>query len=355
MSQKYMVYITSAEVSDHTTASPIETQQSHACSTQASESSTTCGSIHSPSISPPLSEGFQKPPFECGCGKCTLSSFIERGCPMPFSSKDTFLKLGQLTDEQQEDFRERLAFESQRMMMHFQTLVSKTMESLIRQNVSFDRLVAHIMTLGAFDPVYIKPQLPLFQDRHNELKAADTIPKIFLVINGYISFFNYDIIEHIINVLGTDEDKVNLQSYKNKFDRYVRQRIYQCGPHLESETDHSIIFVKLDSRYDNYTGAEIKRFCRKLSETLHVSSKGVMRLCEVHEGCIQLTFQVPSFVQQKIFPLSKEQEKALAAMGVMKLTCGEYQFLVRLSGSTCQCIVSVHVYCRFGMRCGSWG
>ena len=61
-----------------------------------------------------------------------------------------------------------------------------------------------------------------------------------------------------------------------------------------------------------------------------------MRLCQVNEGCIQLTFQVPSFVQQKVFPLSKEQEKALAAMGVMKLTCGEYQFLVRLSESTCQ-------------------
>ena len=277
---------------------------------------------------------------------------------MPFSSKDTFPKLGELTDTQQEDFRERLAFESQEIMLQFQTLVSKTMESLIKQNVSLDRLVAHIMTLGAFDPVYIKPQLPLFQDRHNELKAADTIPKIFLVIYGYISFFDYDVIEHIINVLGTDEDEVNLQSYKNKFDHYVRRRIYQCGPHLESEMDHPNISVKLDSRYDNYTGAEIKRFCRKLSETLHVSSKGVMLLCRVEKGCIQLTFQVPSFVQWKTFPLSKEQEKDLAAIGVMKLTCGEYQFLVRLSGCACQCIVSVYVYCWFmnevwklGLRC----
>ena len=42
-----------------------------------------------------------------------------------------------------------------------------------------------------------------------------------------------------------------------------------------------------------------------------------MLLCRVVEGCIQFTFQVPSFVQQKIFPLSKEQEKALAAMGVI--------------------------------------
>ena len=107
--------------------------------------------------------------------------------------------------------------------------------------------------------------------------------------------------------------------------------------------DHPNIFVKLDSRYDNYTGAEIMRFCHKLSETLHVSSKGVMRLCQVDEGCIQLTFQVPSFVQQVVFPLSKEQEKVLADMDVMELTCGEYQFLVRLSKFTCQQIKPLFV------------
>ena len=80
-----------------------------------------------------------------------------------------------------------------------------------------------------------------------------------------------------------------------------------------------------------------------------------MRLCQIHaeEGCIQLTFQVPLFVRQKIFPLSKEQEKALEAMGVTKLTHGEYQFLVRLSDSTC--LNALHVYCRCGMRHRSMG
>ena len=75
-----------------------------------------------------------------------------------------------------------------------------------------------------------------------------------------------------------------------------------------------------------------------------------MRLCQIHvdEGCIQLTFQVPLFVRQKVFPLCKEQEKALGAMGVTKLTRGEYQFLVRLSESTC-----LNTYCRCGMR--HWG
>ena len=241
-----------------------------------------------------------------------------------------YLKLSELTDEQQEGLKERLRFESQEIIMRFQELVSVTIESLISRNVSLDRLVSHVMTLGAFDPVHIKPQVPIFQECRKELNMADSIPKIFLVLQDYFSFFNYDIIEHIIKMLGTREDKAELQSYKMKFNQYVRRRIYECQPYFgpESKTDHPNIFVKLDSRYDNYTGAEVKRFCRKLSETLHVSSKGVLRLCQVEKGCIQLTFQVPSFVQQKIFPLSREQERTLEAMGIISFTCGEYHFLV---------------------------
>ena len=315
-----------AETRVQTVETQLEDQTKH---TPGSESQATSSARCSNSSSPPPSEASQKPPFGCGCGSCTLFSFIERGCPTPFSSKNTFpyLKLSGLTDEQQENLKERLRFETREIMMRFQELVSATIKSLIRQNVSVDELVPHVMTLGAFDPVVKEPQVPLFQDCLKELKAAVTISKVFMVLNDYFSFFNYDIIEHIIKVLGTIEDKAELQKYKDKFDQYSRRRIFECGPHFgpEKEKDHPDIFVKLDSRYDNYTVAEIKGFCRKLSEILHLSSKGVLRLCRVEKGCFQLTFQVPSFVQHETFPLSNKQERTLKAEGVIKLACGEYQ------------------------------
>ena len=89
--------------------------------------------------------------------------------------------------------------------------------------------------------------------------------------------------------------------------------------------------MKVDSQYDNYTVTEIEEFRRKLIKLLRVSSQGILRLCQVDKGCVQLTFQMPLFVQQEIFPLSGEQERSLAAMGVVRLTCGEYQFPVKLS------------------------
>ena len=75
---------------------------------------------------------------------------------------------------------------------------------------------------------------------------------------------------------------------------------------------------------------ELKKFQYRLSRILHVSPQSVLRLCRVEEGCLQLIFQVPSFVQQKIFQLSSEEENALVAEGVIRLTCGDYQFAASL-------------------------
>ena len=261
--------------------------------------------------------------------------------PIPSTSSFPYLNLSGLTNQQQQELEGRLRFESREIMMRFQELVSATIKSLITRNVPLDELVSHVMTLGAFDPVFKEPQVPLFQYCFRELKAADTIPKIFLVLKDYFSFFNYDIIEHVITVLGTEEDKANLQSYKNKFNQYAKRRIYECGPHFGpiSDTDHADVFVKVDSRYENYTVEEIKGFCNKLSETLHVSSQGVLRLCRVEKGCFQLTLQLPFFVKQDIFPLSREEEMTLEAMDVIELTCLEYHFLVKVvSLSKCHCI-----------------
>ena len=217
-------------------------------------------------------------------------------------------------------------------MMQFQELVSATIKSFKRRCVPLDELVSHVMALGAFDPVFKEPQVSVFHHYFEELKAADTIPKVFLILNDYFSFFNYHIIEHIIKELGTEKDKAELQRYKEDFNQYARRRIYESLPEFGpiSEADHADIFVKVDSHYEKYTVAEIEGCRHKLSKILRVSSQGILRLCRVDKGCSQMMFQVPSFVQHQIFPLSKEQEKALETLYVIRLTCGKYQFLVKL-------------------------
>jgi len=188
----------------------------------------------------------------------------------------------------------------------------------------------HLITLD--DPVFKDSQEPVLHQQFKHLEKAERISDIFWILKDYMSFFNYHIIKHIIKVLGTKEDKDRLKEYKKKFHQYAKRRVYECPPQFgpESKAGHADVFVKVDSQYENYTVTEIEGFRQKLSGILRVSSQGVLRLCRVEKGCFQLLFQVPSFVQRVIFPLSREQERALAAEGVIRLTCGEYQFQVSI-------------------------
>ena len=214
-------------------------------------------------------------------------------------------------------------------MIRFQELVSAAIKSFESRCITVDDIVSALMTLGAFKPVIKEPQLPALRHCLGELKAARSIENAFMVLKDYFSFFNYHIIEHIIKQLGTKEDKAELQKYKNDFNQYAKRRIFECPPELGAVIDDGNVdlFVKVDSKYDNCTVEEINKFCHKLSEILCVSTQGILRLCRVEKGCVQLMLQVPTFIQQEIFPLSREQEKDLMAVGVIRLRCGKYQFL----------------------------
>ena len=285
--------------------------------------------------SSPQSKGSQKPPFGCGCGKCTFYSYIESGCPNPIPSASSFpyLNLSGLTREQKQTLMGRLQFETKTIMLKFQHVVSVIIKSLKNRQVAVRELVSHLMSLGTFDPVFKEAQVPLLLNCYKDLMNAETIPDVFLQLKDYFSFFNYHIIDQIITELGTDEDRQELQKYKDIFQVYAKRRIYECLPQFGpvSGTDHADIIVKLDFPYESYTLEEIQHFQNRLCELFRIiSSQGILRLCRVDEGCFQLMFQVPSFVQQKIFPLSSEQERALVAERVIKLTCGNYKFVAKV-------------------------
>ena len=293
---------------------------------------TTSAAIQGSSTIHLSSRGSEKPPFGCGCGKCTFSNFMVIGCPKPTPSVSSFpyLDPSEVTPERQQVLRGKLRTESKGINMQFQHLVSSTLTSLKEQCVTVCDFLPHLMTFGTDEPVLKNSQAPIFDERLNDLEKAGNLSEVFMGLKDYMSFFNYHLIEHIINVLGTKEVKTELKKYKTSFQQYAQRRVYECPPQYGpvSEVSHADIFVKIDSRYENYTLAEIEDFRQELSILLGVSSKGVLRLCRVEKGCFQLTFQVPSFLQQAIFPLSREQERALEAEGVIRLTCGEYQFQV---------------------------
>ena len=268
--------------------------------------------------------------------------------PTSVTSSFPYLKASGLTPEQQEGLKIRLCVESEDMVRKFGHLRSRVYESLCERNVPVDKLVTHLLSLGAFDPVHMESQKPALQTFFQELRNARSIEDVLYIIRNCISFFNYHVIEHIVNELGTDQDRAELQNYERDFNEYSKRRVCECPPEYgpKSDADHVNLVVKKASVYEEFTVKELKKFEYRLSRIFCVTPPSVLRLCRVEEGCLQLIFQVPSFVQQEIFPLSSEQESALAAEGVIRLTCGDYQFSAKVctvSGKVCSyCIVTCH-------------
>ena len=231
-----------------------------------------------------------------------------------------------MSREDKEYLKQRLYSESVEIMYKFQELFSATIKSLKERKVTVKELLNHIRCLGALEPVYENSKLGCL--RH-ELRETESIDDVMSVVSEYSSFFNYHMIENIINHLGGEKDRNNLANYLQDFTEYVsKRRVFECPSEVGTlnESGRSNMFVTLDKSYDNCTVSSLKTFEKELGKILKVPSDVVVILCRIAPGSLRLIFQIPLFVQKAVFPLSSEQEVALTKLGVVQLSCGEYHF-----------------------------
>ena len=222
----------------------------------------------------------------------------------------------------------KVCSESQHIKYKFQELFTSTRKSLWKEKVSVKELVHHLECLGSVKPSYkdagespLRRQLPA-------LANAKTVDDVMSVVKDYCPFFNYRMLEHIINEFGTKQDKLNLSKYKEDFAKYAECCVIECPVEVCSmdEDAHSNIFVTLDDSFDDCTVSHLNIFIDNLWKTLNISSHVHLKLCHICRGSLTLIFQLPTFVQQAIFPLSGQQEKVLTDLGVVKLSCGVYMY-----------------------------
>ena len=236
-----------------------------------------------------------------------------------------------LNQEEKELLHQRLYADSEDMMYKFQDLFTATSDSLQERDVPVAKLIHHLELLGSIKPTYKDSGLPLLRHQLPGLANAQTVDAVMSVVKDYCSFFNYRMLEHIISKFGTEQDKEKLATYKEDFAKYGEHHIFECPSVVGEmcEEGHANMFVTLDDSFDGCTINHLQSFIGNLRKVLGISSDTVLKLCRIESGSIKLIFQLPHFLQQAIFPLSSEQEEALADLGVVELSCGDYQFTRR--------------------------
>ena len=223
----------------------------------------------------------------------------------------------------------------------FAKLAAYIFQSLVTRNISKDSLVACLMGFSCLAKTTDdKNQLMFRKQRRKFEDPSATVATVWKVIGNYFSFFDYDILELIVDNLGTDQDRQNLASYKDEFKAYAKQRLVidltsEDSPSTDSENPSNPVLVILDSSYDVCETEELKRLQINLSKLLNLK-EGVLQLRKVRKNCVQLVFELPEFIIGTIFPLSPDQESALPKLGVVQLDCGDYHFRAKV----CLCDLS---------------
>ena len=245
--------------------------------------------------------------FHCPCKKCSLESYLDEGCPNSNSKLFPYLKLDDVDEDSKKNLMHKLSTQSAEMIKEFSELFDKTCASLSKREINVESLAVRVLGLGAYRSSLIHK--PLMHEAEMELKTAKSIESAFLVLRPYMSFFNFELLEHIIEseMLCSDDDRIRMKEYRSKFERYCKRKVFevpydaigQITSNLKTPKKETFAVLITDDEKDLI---DVKKAEGKFATLLNVRPS-TLYLHKIDVGCLLLVFSVPEFVAQNLFPL----------------------------------------------------
>ena len=166
--------------------------------------------------------------FQCPCGNCDLISYVEKGCPKTSCQCYPYLPLDQLSRDDKEDLIQKLSDDTANIIQTFADLLSSTAKSLKERNTTVKELVRVALELGMYKSE--RNQVPLLAEDRSELVNANSIDDAFITLGKHMSFFNYEILGHIIRQLGNDNDYKQLEEFCTTFKVFCQRKVFEVSP-----------------------------------------------------------------------------------------------------------------------------
>ena len=60
-----------------------------------------------------------------------------------------------------------------------------------------------------------------------DIKNAKNVSQVFMTLRDYISFFNYEIVQYLIELLGSPDDKTQLREYCSALDQFSQRNVFE--------------------------------------------------------------------------------------------------------------------------------
>ena len=200
-------------------------------------------------------------------------------------------------------------------------LLTKTRESLKEKNVSPSALASHLSGYRFSVHPVMKDEKKLFADCQEDLRSASSIDAIFMSVAPFWSFLDYDVLEDIIEIFGTANDRQNLALYITNLKEFLDS--WKVEPHKVSQYDFDRSAdsqIKLCFKLDTESLSSYRHVKAAVARVLKVQLHTI-QLCSIGEGCIELVFFCPSVIDYELLhSLACNEELSAINFPVLKIT-----------------------------------
>ena len=299
------------------------TDRNDQCATNSTNEATAQELIHSKLAKQSSKEenskekGIPKVVFTCTCGgQCSLKSYMIKGCPRTPSLPYPYLHYKTLLKDvkQKENLIQRLSNDVKEIQICFAELFEKVCESLKSKVKPKDLAVRAISRM----PNMSKP------DR-KELMQSKKIKDCFEILRDYMSFFNYELLEHIINWKKCPKEcKECWEKYHKRLSEFCKRKVFEVPPDAYSVMNVSSTeqtkFVVLSTRDMVESDLESVWEARMRIANLLDIDVGDLHLHRIDQGSLILVFSTPNILAERLFPLDNELRDKLKAKGYTIIT-----------------------------------
>lgn len=227
-------------------------------------------------------------------------------------------------------------------MIKYSLYVRRIRLCLIEKGVTVKDLRSDLLAMPATNNK--KQQLMLLSAHKAELEKATDLNDIFDIINAeYATFLSYDIFQFMLDTYNINQGQEEFK-YPEHLSDYLKEHniseFVEINPLLKkyNTTASTELILKLDIDSTSRL-AKVMHLKTTIAKILRLRS-AALRLLDIKDGCVVVTFLIPTHVAKVIFnKLTKTEEKLVRALPVLRLECNTCILLEKMQISEENCKV----------------
>ena len=206
----------------------------------------------------------------------------------------------ELTPSEKEAVRNKLMDENHTVRKAYTVFVGQLLNSFIERKVDPFYIQSLANSFSPLECQHVQDHPTLFN-----FSKDDTISSVFSELTKHCTWFNYESLQVLVEILGNVSEKHYLQTYEDEhLVPYLNHSIFEI-PCTTSQDHAQNTNLLLKVSADVYiTGSEVKAIQRNLAKLLGFETSTLLHFENYNEGCIELVFSLPTVVLENSSPKS---------------------------------------------------